>query len=281
VSEVPTEGGLENRGKPLSFLAAASWTVALTLLLGVAVAFTEMARAGASTDLVNVTACHALAYSLVLFVMLRLYAPAVSVRQALALRPASPLHAVLAAVAGAGLYPALSELDELFARRFPHSDEDVAAASKLLDATTTPGRVMLVVSLVMLMPVAEELFFRGMLFGGIKKGRTAPVAIGTTALCFMVSQQDPRGFASCLALGLLLGWLRAQSGSVVSSIAAHAAFFLVPILPIALGRPGAAEITYSWRWMAAGIAAGALAALAASWLAARDRAARDASAADE
>lgn len=252
--------GEEGRGqqveiarRPISLVEAAGWTIALVLLMGVAVAITEGARRGASSDLVSIMACHTLAYSAVIFAMLRMYAPSSSMRVALGVRGASPLHVILSALAGAGLWPAMWALDEAMAQRFPPSAAEVEADERLFSATSQGGTVAIVLAMVVALPIAQELFFRGILFGGLKKGRTAALTAVATALLFAGSRFEARSIATALVLGLVLGLLRSQSGSVLSSIAAHASFFAVPAVPLLLHREGEAKVAYPIEWVIGGV----------------------------
>ena len=104
----PSPETLAGGRRPISFLAGAGWAISATLLLDVAVAVTELARPGALQDLVSLTGCHVLTYSLVAFLMLRIYEPDADIRQVLAVRPAPALAFPLCVAIGAGVYPILS-----------------------------------------------------------------------------------------------------------------------------------------------------------------------------
>jgi membrane protease YdiL (CAAX protease family) len=72
---------------------------------------------------------------------------------------------------------------------------------------------------------AEELVTRGLLYGAVERHAGAPAAILVTALVFAAAHVPVYGLAALptmLAAGLLLGWLRAWSGSLAAPVAAHA-----------------------------------------------------------
>lgn len=255
--------------RPLSFLGAAAWTIGVVLLLDVAVSVTEALRPGAITDLVSVTACHVLSYSIVVFAMLRVYAPETPVRRVVALRTTPPLWTVLAGAIGAGVYPALNVVDMLVARRYPQSKDDIERFGRLMTASTLGRRVFLATSLLVLMPVAEEVFFRGVLFGGLERQRKGATVIFATALYFAVARADVPSFASVLALGLVLGWLRSRSGSIVPPIVAQAAFFAVPLVPILRGADPTADEVYAPRTIAGALVLAAVSAALLEWRASR------------
>jgi membrane protease YdiL (CAAX protease family) len=87
------------------------------------------------------------------------------------------------------------------------------------------GPTMLGTSIVvfgLLAPLAEELIFRGLLFGWLQSRWNAGVAWIVSSLAFAAAHIDVAHIALVLPLGLLFGWLRWRTGSLVPSLAAHA-----------------------------------------------------------
>jgi uncharacterized protein len=253
--------------RPLSLPAAALWVTALWLLEHICFEVTEALRPGAITDIVNVSACVVLATSVVVFAMLRVHAPTESLRATLGIRALGPLGLVLSAAAGAGLCPALSTVDDLVAKRWPYDDpQALESMNKLLASSTHLG---LVLGVFVVIPLAREVFFRGVLFGELRRARgigigrdigeaggvgSTAVALVATALLFAVFSLDWRSMPSALVLGLALGWLRARTGSLVAPVVAHLAFWSVEGIPILRGADPAADVTYPTRWIAGGVA---------------------------
>jgi membrane protease YdiL (CAAX protease family) len=201
-----------------------------------------------------------LATSAILFAMARVYAPHGSLRQAFGVRRVTPVHLFLAAVAGAGMDPVLSRMDHWIAHRFPYDDPAIGEAMEKLVSHSSPA-VLAVTGLVVL-PLTEEIFFRGALFTQL--ARTAPrgVVILATALLFMGSREW-RAMPTALSLGLLLGWFRAQSGSLLAVAVARLALSAVDGLPFLRGRGNPADdFVYPVPWVVAGAAAAGLAAIA-------------------
>ena len=92
------------------------------------------------------------------------------------------------------------------------------------------------VSLVVLAPVAEELLFRGYLFGKLKKHVPAWIAVVVASIAFGVAHASWTVGVDVFALGLVLCTLRLVSGSIWSSVLLHGlkngiAFYLVFINP--------------------------------------------------
>lgn len=75
---------------------------------------------------------------------------------------------------------------------------------------------------VVLAPLCEETAFRGFIQPGLV-ARLGPVwGIGITAFLFSALHADPVGFLPRFELGILFGWLVRRTGSLWSSILAHA-----------------------------------------------------------
>jgi membrane protease YdiL (CAAX protease family) len=232
--------------QPLSFLAAAAWSIGAYLAFTFVVVMTEAARPGAQVDLVNVTACYALTYSLVIFVMLRIYEPETRVRRVLAFRGCSVFGAILATIAGAALNPPLTLVGSLITKRFPMGDDEKDLLDRLLHTDSLGSRIVLLVSVVLVAPLCEQLFFNGVIYGGLRRGRVSSLAVTGTAIFFATSSADLRDLPLLLPLGLVLTWFRSRSGSIVPAMLAHVAFLTVPLAPIAIGRPEIEAFPLPW-----------------------------------
>jgi membrane protease YdiL (CAAX protease family) len=73
-------------------------------------------------------------------------------------------------------------------------------------------------------PLAEELFFRGALFTAQRRHATTFVTVSTTSLLFTLFHPEPRAWAPILPLALVIGWVRARSGSLFTALLVHAGF---------------------------------------------------------
>jgi membrane protease YdiL (CAAX protease family) len=216
--------------RPISFLAGAGWTFAVSLTLGIVVELCEELRPGATGDLVTFSAAYVLTHLVALFVLLRVYEPEGSIREVVGLRKTSVVACLLALPLGAGAYPTMNALDEMVARRFPITEDESALLTKLVTTGTPSRSAFLAVSLAFALPLVEDVFFRGFLFGGLKKGRTLLSAVMGTAIFYALAQGDPRSIGSALALGLTLSWLRAQTGSLIPAMLAHVAYAAIPVI---------------------------------------------------
>jgi membrane protease YdiL (CAAX protease family) len=256
-------------------LGALFWVLALWMTEVTAQAVLVSARPAARTDIVSLSACVVLATSIVIFVAARIHAPHGSLRALLAVRGIGPVRAFLAASAGAGLAPLVSSLEDVILRRWPYADAEVTESFQRLVASSS--RLALVAGALVVVPVARELFFRGLIFGRLLQRRAslepmpAPArrwraVVSTTVLFALFSAAlDPREVPTALLLGFAFARLRDRTGSVLAPVVAHLAYGAVDAIPILLGRDPTANVTYAPRWVLGGaiIAALALAAVGA------------------
>jgi uncharacterized protein len=224
----------------MSFLAAAGWTLAAVLLYALGLSIAESLRAGAIADVVTRATCGALAYSLTLFIILRIHEPEGSIRKVLALKTPPLLTIPLALIAGAGLSAPSAWLDDILLARFPYSDQEKELMEKLIGESTydtTPKRIAMVLVMVLIMPFLDELFFRGALFTPLRKrARLEPVVLAVAAYETLSSSPHVRDMLSLFALSLALSWIRGLSGSSIPSMLARMAFFAPHFIAKGLGK---------------------------------------------
>jgi membrane protease YdiL (CAAX protease family) len=96
------------------------------------------------------------------------------------------------------------------------------------------------VVVVVLAPVAEETFFRGFLYRGLRRVFSAWPAALISGVCFgLVHFQEKRSLLiipSLIVVGIVLAMVYERRRSLLASVAAHAVFNLLGFLTIALGR---------------------------------------------
>jgi membrane protease YdiL (CAAX protease family) len=163
---------------------------------------------------------------------LKLYDPETPVREALRMRPV-PLRALaLCLGAGACLQFPLTELSNvLHAYVFgPDPLEQQIALQNLLDARSLGQGIVVVACIVALVPLTEELLFRGFLLFGFARryGRGFGLLLSSALFGVVHLGAVPAVYAS--VAGLLLGWLALRTRSVWPGVALHAAFNAVPVL---------------------------------------------------
>jgi len=79
-----------------------------------------------------------------------------------------------------------------------------------------------VLRVVILAPIVEELIFRGVIFSGFQRIYPAILAIVFSALLFALFHLNPWQLGPTFLLGLLLGYVRLRTGSLLAAIFTHA-----------------------------------------------------------
>jgi uncharacterized protein len=210
--------------RPLSYGVALGWAVAATLLLVVVTQALVLLRPAARSDLVSLTLSEVAVYLLATFGVLRLHGGERDARAELALRPTHPGLVALGLALGLALLLPVDSLRQLVERRFPTPEAELAERAMLLSADTLVQKVLLVAAVVCAGPLVEELFFRGALFGAVRRGQAAAGAAIVTTIAFTLSHLDWRAWPSLLLVAAVLGYLRAASGSLLPCLALHVAF---------------------------------------------------------
>lgn len=82
------------------------------------------------------------------------------------------------------------------------------------------GLLLLLVAVIA--PIAEELFFRGMLYPVLRRRWSVPLAIGVNGLVFALIHFIPILIPGLCLVGIVLAWIRERSGSLIPCILVHA-----------------------------------------------------------
>ncbi len=97
----------------------------------------------------------------------------------------------------------------------------------------------------LLPPVAEELLFRGWLFSALAGERPTrrrlAAAVVVQAALFAVAHILPERMPATFSLGLVAGWLRVATGSLLPSIVLHSVHNTMPLLLLALAGGGGVD----------------------------------------
>jgi len=159
----------------------------------------------------------------------------------LALRRPSPKHWVAGLLAITGLLLLLDTAARLM-------NQPVTSAILVEGVRRDSSAAMLALmalSLVVTTPVGEELVFRGFIYRGFAASPLGPAgAVVVSSLLFTVLhvQYDLVGLGEVLASGLVLGLMRAVSGSTLLTIAMHALVNAVSLIE-AVSAAGVVDTT--------------------------------------
>lgn len=106
--------------------------------------------------------------------------------------------------------------------RWLHIEPKPQAVVTMLLEETRPRLLILLMGLVAVVgPIAEEVVFRGVTYAALRRRFGIGWALWGSAALFAAVHADLMAFAPILVLGLLLGWLYEQSGSLIPSMAVH------------------------------------------------------------
>ena len=108
-----------------------------------------------------------------------------------------------------------------------------ADGGRLADASL-PLVALILLRVCLLVPVAEELLFRGVLFAWLRQRFSPAWVIGFTGVLFGLMHQLPAFIPLAMIVGFAAGWVRERTGSTVVPIAMHVVqnvvFVLVSLL---------------------------------------------------
>lgn len=100
----------------------------------------------------------------------------------------------------------------------------------ILDQGNTQAFILFLISAIVIAPIVEEFLFRGIVLGSLRSLIGAKAAIGISALLFGLAHVPTAESGNVLvvvlatsAAGLVLGYVRVESGSLLTSILLHAA----------------------------------------------------------
>jgi membrane protease YdiL (CAAX protease family) len=102
-----------------------------------------------------------------------------------------------------------------------HKPFPVQVAVPMIREALRTNPISVAVSIVLLAPLAEEVLFRGLLFGALQKWLTARGTIILTAAIFALVHMQAAYFVPIFLLGLILGWARHKSGSLAVPMLLH------------------------------------------------------------
>ncbi|TXL81833.1 CPBP family intramembrane metalloprotease [Vineibacter terrae] len=88
-------------------------------------------------------------------------------------------------------------------------------------ATTLPLALAATAAIGLLGPFAEELLFRGLIYGYVDGRFGARAAWATSSVLFALAHAEPAHVALVFPIGVLLGWVRMRSASLWPCVLAH------------------------------------------------------------
>tara|TARA_B100000029_G_scaffold373746_1_gene368006 strand:- start:205 stop:975 length:771 start_codon:yes stop_codon:yes gene_type:complete len=102
---------------------------------------------------------------------------------------------------------------------FPNAEQQEVIG--MLDDSSDSSKLLLAFSVSILTPIAEELLFRGFIMGMLLRRYSETTSIVLSSLIFAVLH-EPIAMVLAFGGGLLYGWVRVKTGSIIPGIIGHA-----------------------------------------------------------
>ncbi len=215
-----------DEGPPLFTPARAfGWVLIAFALMVTAAGLMVSAHPDLAEDIVTLGAISSAIFLLTSGLLLGRYPSGDRLSSALGLRGTSPVLVALGLVIGVVAQLPADRLRRVIEIWFPLTEAQQAARAAFLVPSGPSHGVAIVVVAALLVPFAEEAFFRGALFGALRRaGQSASIAAIITSLGFTLSHFDQRMWLPIAFVAALLGLVRAASGSLWPSLMLHVGF---------------------------------------------------------
>jgi membrane protease YdiL (CAAX protease family) len=141
---------------------------------------------------------------------------------------------ILLALTGLGVL--VSNIPVVVDRVYPMSENYLKMFELFLRANSTGELIILLIVAAVIPGICEEVAFRGLIQGGIRRTYGVRTAVIVTSLLFALIHLSPWNFLALIAMGLFLGILRERTGSIWPGAVAHAinnaiALFIMMLAP--------------------------------------------------
>ncbi len=203
-------------------LLALGWTVFATVALWFGLSAALFAFPHAAQSIVLLGLVQVAVYALVLGLFAA--AQGTQLSELLALRRASLGVCLAAAALGFMLQIPATLLSNAVEHFFPTPAAVLAERALRITPQSTAQGVAIFLIVAGLGPCVEEFFFRGALYGALRRGYGAFVTAVSVSVCFAFGHVDLRLLLPLFAAALVLAQVREQTGSIWPGVALHGAF---------------------------------------------------------
>ncbi len=222
---------------PFTYFFAIAWTALAATVLRILLSALVTVRPSAAYDLVSLGGVEALVFVAAVLAVQGLHGRVDEpLSRALGLRPTHPALTALGVALGFATHFPAELVDALFQRFVPTPEEEIAARTALLSAGTPLRLAMILFVVACVGPLVEELFFRGALYGALRRKKPLFGATLVTAFCFVIGHLDFRLWPALVVVALVMSYLRSVSGSLMPSLSMHVAFNAATELAIVSGQ---------------------------------------------
>ena len=150
----------------------------------------------------------------------------------LALRAVPVRSCLVAAALGIALQFPCTLLANVIDGIYPLPEDVLRHRLALITPHSAAHGVVIVLVVSFVGPCVEEFFFRGVLFGALRRSHSAFVAMAVVSLCFVLAHMDLRMLLPLLPAAWLMVEMREQSGSIWPGLSLHAAFNSLTLLGV-------------------------------------------------
>ena len=120
------------------------------------------------------------------------------------------------------VYIITDEIDRLVLFFFPIPDELAGAIRDMVTFTSVSHALFLILTGVLIAAIVEEMLFRGLFQQSLEYFRDPAIAIVLASVLFAILHFNPWTSLQILLLGLLLGYITWQTGSIFPAVILHA-----------------------------------------------------------
>lgn len=219
----------------LAFLAGGFATIPIILLLG----DTSVNGAVGQSEIIATIAADVVITAVLVFWLVRWHR---EWRDAMVLRPRDRFarHVIYGLIAGVILVPAIGLMSGLIQETLRQAvGHAVTTPEQVAPGLSSFARFLLVVLAVVVAPISEEFFFRGILFRSVRDRHGFWLAALASAIPFGLAHYVPAPAIDAAVLqltmvftGIGLAWVYERRGTIVASMAAHMAFNVIGVVTI-------------------------------------------------
>lgn len=139
---------------------------------------------------------------------------------------------ILAALLGVGAGAVVNAIVESIANQV--SQEPVKAPQQLPEINQSAQWFFAGIAVVLIAPIAEELFFRGFMYQAFRRWRGVPQGMLLSAVVFAIAHVSLLIMPAIFALGVILAYLFERRGSLGATIAAHMSYNLIGFIALVM-----------------------------------------------
>lgn len=208
----------------MTIVEATLWAIGSVVGLATLAQAAQRLVPNLQNDVAAFSLCQLLSYLALLVVLQTVYFPRTKLSVVFGLQRGRWVFYPIALLLGVAIHPPADGLYEAILARWP---DDAGSSSDLLRAFSDLSlwrKVAAGVGLVVTTPLIEETFFRGALFGTLRRTHRVVPVIVATAMLFALVHIEPQRLLPIGIVGASLALLRAASGSLWPGVVMHATF---------------------------------------------------------